>query len=217
MMKKLLYKELTLSANPLSYWFIAFSAMTMIPRYPILVGSFFICLGIFYTYQQVRECDDITYTVMLPVRKQDVVTAKYLFVLFIECIAFILCLFLTIIRMRFLGDAAPYVTNQLMNANAAYLGYIMLVFATFNSIFLAGFFKTAYKIGKPFILFCVVATVIIFMGEILHHIPGLESLNDSSNLNVPQIVILLFGVAMFKLCTWFSYQKAIKDFERIDL
>ena len=216
-MRKLLYKEMRLSANPLSYWFITFSAMTMIPRYPILVGSFFICLGIFYTYQQVRECDDITYTVMLPVRKQDVVTAKYLFVLFIECIAFILCLFLTIIRMRFLGDAAPYVTNQLMNANAAYLGYIMLVFATFNSVFLAGFFKTTYKIGKPFILFCAVATVIIFMGEILHHIPGLESLNDSSNLNVSQIVIFLLGVAMFKLCTWFSYQKAIKDFERIDL
>lgn len=216
-MRKLLYKEMKLSANPLSYWFITFSAMTMIPRYPILVGSFFICLGIFYTYQQVRECDDITYTVMLPVRKQDVVTAKYLFVLFIECIAFILCLFLTIIRMRFLGDAAPYVTNQLMNANAAYLGYIMLVFATFNSVFLAGFFKTTYKIGKPFILFCAVATVIIFMGEILHHIPGLESLNDSSNLNVSQIVIFLLGVAMFKLCTWFSYQKAIKDFERIDL
>ena len=119
--------------------------------------------------------------------------------------------------MRFLGDAAPYVTNQLMNANAAYLGYIMLVFATFNSVFLAGFFKTAYKIGKPFILFCAVATVIIFMGEILHHIPGLESLNDSSNLNVSQIVIFLLGVAMLKLCTWFSYQKAIKDFERIDL
>ena len=216
-MRKLLYKEMKLSANPLSYWFITFSAMTMIPRYPILVGSFFICLGIFYTYQQVRECDDITYTVMLPVRKQDVVTAKYLFVLLIELVAFVLCALLTIIRMKTLGDATPYVTNQLMNANAAYLGYIMLVFATFNSIFLAGFFKTTYKIGKPFILFCLVATVIIFMGEILHHIPGLESLNDSSNLNVPQIVILLFGVAMFKLCTWFSYQKAIKDFERIDL
>ena len=216
-MRKLLYKEMKLSANPLSYWFITFSAMTMIPRYPILVGSFFICLGIFYTYQQVRECDDITYTVMLPVRKQDVVTAKYLFVLFIECIAFILCLFLTIIRMRFLGDSAPYVTNQLMNANAAYLGYIMLVFATFNSVFLAGFFKTTYKIGKPFILFCAVATVIIFMGEILHHIPGLESLNDPANLSIPQVVILLIGIVMFKLCTWFSYQKAIKDFERLDL
>ena len=46
-MKKLLYKEMRLSVNPLSYWFITFSAMTMIPRYPILVGSFFICLGMF--------------------------------------------------------------------------------------------------------------------------------------------------------------------------
>ena len=114
--------------------------MTMIPRYPILVGSFFICLGIFYTYQQVREYDDITYTVMLPVRKKDVVSAKYLFVLFIELMAFVLCALLTIIRMKFLGNAAPYVTNPLMNANAAYLGYLLAVFASFNGIFLAGFF-----------------------------------------------------------------------------
>ena len=118
-MKKLLYKEMKLSANPLSYWFIGFSAMTMIPRYPILVGSFFICLGIFHTYQQIREYDDITYTVMLPVKKQDVVTAKYLFVLLIESMAFILCALLTIVRMKTLGNAAPYVTNQLMNAKCS--------------------------------------------------------------------------------------------------
>lgn len=149
-MKKLFYKEMKLSANPLTYWFIAFSAMTMIPSYPILVGSFFICLGIFHTYQQIREYDDVTYTVMLPVKKRDIVTAKYLFVLFIELTAFILCTLLTIIRMKILGTAVPYATNQLMNANMAYLGYTMIVFAVFNSIFLAGFFKTTYKIGKPF-------------------------------------------------------------------
>ena len=216
-MKKLLYKEMKLSANPLSYWFIAFSGMTMIPRYPILIGSFFICLGIFHTYQQIREYDDITYTVMLPVKKKDAVTAKYLFVLFIECTAFILCALLTVIRMKFLGNVAPYVTNPLMNANVAYLGYVMIVFAAFNGTFLSGFFKTAYKLGKPFILFCVVGTIIILMGEVLHHIPGLESLNDPANLSIPQVVILLIGIVMFKLCTWFSYQKAIKDFERLDL
>ena len=216
-MKKLLYKEMKLSANPLSYWFITFSAMTMIPRYPILVGSFFICLGIFYTYQQVREYDDITYTVMLPVRKKDVVSAKYLFVLFIELMAFVLCALLTIIRMKFLGNAAPYVTNPLMNANAAYLGYLLAVFASFNGIFLAGFFKTAYKIGKPFILFCVVGSIIIFMGEVLHHIPGLENLNDPANLSILQVAILAIGITVFMLCTWFSYKKALKDFEEINL
>ena len=216
-MKKLFYKEMKLSANPLTYLFIAFSAMTMIPSYPILVGSFFICLGIFHTYQQIREYDDVTYTVMLPVKKRDIVTAKYLFVLFIELTAFILCTLLTIIRMKILGTAVPYATNQLMNANMAYLGYTMIVFAVFNSIFLAGFFKTTYKIGKPFFIFCVVSFIIIIMGEILHHIPDLESLNNPSNLSVPQVVIFAIGVVVFMLCTWLSYQKAVKDFEGIDL
>ena len=216
-MKKLFYKEMKLSANPLTYWFIIFSAMTMIPRYPILVGSFFICLGIFHTYQQIREYDDVTYTVMLPVKKRDIVTAKYLFVLFIELTAFILCTLLTIIRMKILGTAVPYATNQLMNANMAYLGYTMIVFAVFNSIFLAGFFKTTYKIGKPFFIFCVVSFIIIIMGEILHHIPDLESLNNPSNLSMPQAVIFAIGVVVFMLCTWLSYQKAVKDFEGIDL
>lgn len=216
-MKKLFYKEMKLSANPLTYWFIAFSAMTMIPSYPILVGSFFICLGIFHTYQQIREYDDVTYTVMLPVKKRDIVTAKYLFVLFIELTAFILCTLLTIIRMKILGTAVPYATNQLMNANMAYLGYTMIVFAVFNSIFLAGFFKTTYKIGKPFFIFCVVSFIIIIMGEILHHIPDLESLNNPSNLSMPQVVIFAISVVVFMLCTWLSYQKAVKDFEGIDL
>lgn len=216
-MKKLFYKEMKLSANPLTYLFIAFSAMTMIPSYPILVGSFFICLGIFHTYQQIREYDDVTYTVMLPVKKRDIVTAKYLFVLFIELTAFILCTLLTIIRMKILGTAVPYATNQLMNANMAYLGYTMIIFAVFNSIFLAGFFKTTYKIGKPFFIFCVVSFIIIIMGEILHHIPELESLNNPSNLSIPQVVIFAIGVVVFMLCTWLSYQKAVKDFEGIDL
>ena len=216
-MKKLFYKEMKLSANPLTYWFIIFSAMTMIPRYPILVGSFFICFGIFHTYQQIREYDDVTYTVMLPVKKRDIVTAKYLFVLFIELTAFILCTLLTIIRMKILGTAVPYATNQLMNANMAYLGYIVIVFAVFNSIFLAGFFKTTYKIGKPFFIFCVVSFIIIIMGEILHHIPDLESLNNPSNLSMPQVVIFAISIVVFMLCTWLSYQKAVKDFESIDL
>lgn len=216
-MKKLFYKEMKLSVNPLTYLFIAFSAMTMIPSYPILVGSFFICLGIFHTYQQIREYDDVTYTVMLPVKKRDIVTAKYLFVLFIELTAFILCTLLTIIRIKILGTAVPYATNQLMNANMAYLGYTMIVFAVFNSIFLAGFFKTTYKIGKPFFIFCVVSFIIIIMGEIIHHIPDLESLNNPSNLSMPQVVIFAIGIVVFMLYTWLSYQKAVKDFEGIDL
>lgn len=119
--------------------------------------------------------------------------------------------------MKVLGTAAPYAANQLMNANAAYLGYAMIVFAAFNSIFLAGFFKTAYKIGKPFLMFCIVNFIIISVGEILHHLPGLESLNDPSNLSIAQLVLFAIGATVFLLCTCLSYQTSRKDFELIDL
>ncbi|HOE78352.1 MAG TPA: ABC-2 transporter permease, partial [Bacilli bacterium] len=46
-MGNLVRKELKLSANVLSYYFIAFGLMTFIPGYPILVGVFLSCLGIF--------------------------------------------------------------------------------------------------------------------------------------------------------------------------
>ncbi len=107
--------------------------------------------------------------------------------------------------------------NLMMNANTAYLGYVMLVFAVFNSIFLAGFFKTVYKIGKPFVLFCIAGFIIIIPGEALHRIPGLESLNAPSNLSIPQVGVFVIGAFLFMLCTLLSYQKSIENFEKIDL
>ncbi|EEP27472.1 hypothetical protein [Shuttleworthella satelles] len=63
----------------------------------------------------------------------------------------------------------------------------------------------------------MVDNIIITIGEILHHIPALKSLNEPSNLSIPQAGIFVIGVIMFMLCTWASYQKAVKDFEEIDL
>ena len=45
-MLKLLAKELKLTASILSYVFIVFALMAFLPGYPILVGTFFCCLGI---------------------------------------------------------------------------------------------------------------------------------------------------------------------------
>ena len=50
-MKNLLIKDFRLSASALTYGFLAASLMTMLPGYPILMGAFFICLGIFHSFQ----------------------------------------------------------------------------------------------------------------------------------------------------------------------
>ena len=96
-MINLIKKEFKLSAHILSYVFIAFGLMTFIPGYPILVGVFFSCLGIFQSFQSYRESNDISYTILLPVSKKDIVKAKFIFVLTIQLT--FLIMFIITIRM----------------------------------------------------------------------------------------------------------------------
>lgn len=216
-MTKLLYKEMKLAANPLSYIFIVFTAMTFFPGYPILCSSFFVSFGIFQTYQQTREYEDIVYTALLPTKKRDVVSAKYLFTVIIQLVSFVLCVVFTILRMTVMKDAVAYTTNQMMNANLLYLGLVLMVFAVFNIVFLGDFFKTAYKIAKPFLKFCTIAFLLILIGEALHHFPRLEYLNNTSGTSLFQNIVLILGIVIYIVGTILSLKKSIKNFEKIDL
>ena len=216
--RKLLGKEIKLAASPLSWLFIAFALMTFIPAYPILVAAFFVCFGVFQSVQSGRENNDILYTVLLPVSKTDAVKAKYRFTVMIQMIAFALSTVLTLLRMIFMTKAGPYLTNPMMNANQAYLAYMLLVFAIFNWIFLCGFFKTAYKFGLPFILFIVTSFVLITVAEILHHTPWLTFLNDTDTLgNYKMWIILAAAFAVYAMVTFISCRVAMKRFERVDM
>ncbi len=217
-MKKLLHKEFRLTASPLSYWFLAFSLMTMIPGYPILVGAFFLCLGLFYTFQSAREQNDVLYTVLLPIRKRDVVRARFAFCITLQMICFALCTALTLLRMTVLSDALPYVQNPMMNANLAYLGDCLMIYGLFNLCFVRSFFSTAYRIGRPFIVFAIAAFVVIALGETLHHLPGLQALNaqDFSGLTL-QCIPLAAGLLFYLIATPLASHFAQARFEALDL
>lgn len=217
-MKALLKKETRLSASILSYLFIVFAVMALIPGYPILCGVFFITLGIFQSFQSAREANDIVYSALLPVAKRDVVKGKYLFSVFIELCGFLIMAALTVIRMTVLSDSAVYRSNALMNANPFFLGMALLIFGLFNSIFLGGFFKTAYKFGKPFVAYIIAAFVTIGIAESLHYFPGLEALNAfGADHIVLQVSLLLGGALLYIILTFASYKKACASFEMIDL
>lgn len=181
-MNKLLKKELRLTAAPITYFFLTFALMTLIPGYPILVGGFFITLGIFYTFQMARESNDILYTALLPCKKQDVVRAKYTFCVLIEL-----------------------------------LGWLLILFALFNSVFLGGFFRTAYGLGKPFILYSIAGFAVICLAEALHHFPGMAAMNSQTEGFGMQLIVLAAGVLLFVGMTALSCRKAQKNFEWIDL
>ncbi len=217
-MNALLRKEMRLSALILTYLFIAFGFMALLPGYPILCGVFFITLGIYQSFQSAREANDIVYTALLPVAKSDVVKGKFQFVIFIELCGFIVITICTLVRMIILFDSQVYRDNVLMNANFFFLGTALILFGLFNVIFVGGFFKTGYKIGKPFILYMIAAFITIGIAETLHHIPGLEALNAFGFDEIfLQIILLLSGIIVFLFMTYLSFRKATIDFEKIDL
>lgn len=217
-MKNLLIKEFKLATPVLTYLFIGFAFMTFIPGYPILCGAFFVCLGIFQGYQINRDSNDILYSVLLPVSKREVVKAKYLAACALQMGALALCIICTLIRMVFMVDSQVYKANLLMAANPVYLAFVLLIFTAFNVIFIGGFFKTAYGIGRPFVVFIVINFVIISIGEVLHHLPGLEWMNalDFSFIGM-QMVVLILGAVVYAAVTMMSCLRACDRFEKIDL
>ena len=217
-MSALLRKEMRLSASILSYLFILFGFMTLLPGYPILVGVFFVTMGIFQSFQSAREANDIVFSVLLPVAKHDVVKGKYLFSIFIEMAGFLLMSVLTLVRMTALSGSAVYHKNALMNANPFFLGMVLLIFGLFNAIFIGGFFRTGYKFAKSFVTYMIVCFLLIGVAEALHHIPGFEAVNafgfDHFGL---QICLLMGGVLLYILLTAVSYKRACACFEKLDL
>lgn len=217
-MNALLKKEMRLSASILSYLFLAFSFMALLPGYPILCGVFFITLGIFQSFQNAREANDIVYSALLPIAKRDVVRGKFLFSALIELSGFLVMAALTLVRMTLLSDSPIYRQNALMNANPFFLGMALLLFGLFNWIFIGGFFKTAYKFAKPFVTYIVSCFFLIGVAEALHHVPGLEALNAFGFDHLAlQLSLLLGGALSYALLTCLSCRAACARFEKIDL
>ena len=192
--------------------------MTLLPGYPILCGVFFITLGIFQSFQNAREANDIVFSALLPVAKHDVVKGKYQFTVLIELCGVFIMTILTILRMTVFSESELYRNNALMNANPFFLGMALLMFGMFNMIFVGGFFKTAYRFSKPFVTYIIVCFLLIGAAEALHHFPGLEALNAFGFEHIGlQLSLMLCGAVMYVLLTVLSYNKACDDFEKIDL
>ena len=217
-MRNIMLKEMKLSASVLAYLFILFGLMFLLPGYPVLCGAFFSTLGLYQSFLYAREANDTVFSALLPIAKKDVVKGKYSFVCMIELCTLLLMTIAVIVRMTVLKDAVVYRNNALMNANLFALGAAFFIFGLFNWIFVGGFFKTAYKLGGPFLVYTIVAFLSIGIFETLHHIPGLEMLNAFGTDEIMlQVSLLVTGIVTWMMMTALSYRKACIHFEKIDL
>lgn len=176
------------------------------------------CLGIFQSFQLARETGDILYTALLPVRKRDVPRAKLLSASFFQLISVLLASVFTVIRLCFMSAMPPYAVNPLMPACPTLIAFMLIVYAEFNYIFVRGFFRTAYRLGAPFVRFIVAAMLTVCIYEALPHLPGLGffAATDAPGI-ARQLVLLAVAAVLYAVVTDASCRSAQHRFEHVDL
>lgn len=216
-MINLLYKEFRLAAHPTSFLFLMFGAMLLIPSYPFYVAFFYPCLAVFFVFIGGRENKDIFYTVSLPLKKSDVVKARCGMIAALQLLQIILSVPFALLR----GIIPGIGENQAgIEANAAFFGLAFVFLAIFNCIFIPKFYATGYKAGMPFILASIGMTVFFVLAEALVWIPSpLSDYLDTSEPSAQpaQLSVLAAGIAIWAAAMFFTYKKAAKNFEKVDL
>lgn len=208
-MKALLYKQLKLTAHPMTFLFLGCGAMLLIPNYPYTVAFFYITLGLFFMYLNGREQRDEKYTALLPVRKKDAVRCGIIFSAGIELMSL-----LSAAAFILVGNAIyPERTNlAAIDANAASLGMGFLAFSVFNLVFFISFYKTGYKVGLSFFkassaVFAVVAADV----ALPFFIPWLDG------RDVKQYFFLAACAVIYALATFSALRISEKNYEKVDL
>ena len=133
-MRNVLRKEVRLGTLTIVYFFVLFGLMFLLPGYPVLCGAFFLTLGLYQNFRYARECNDLVFSVLLPIAKQDVVKGKFAFSCIIEMCCFALMLVSVLVRMTVFSDSPVYRGNALMNANLFALGMALVLFGVFNLV-----------------------------------------------------------------------------------
>ncbi|HWR19089.1 MAG TPA: ABC-2 transporter permease [Clostridia bacterium] len=214
MTSKLLYKELRLSAHPNLYVFTALGALVFVPAYPYGMVFLFGCLAPFITFMYGRETNDIYYTSLLPVKKRDIVKAKCMLIVLAQIAQILISLPFAVLRI----SVFPQGNVAGIEANLAYYGFGLMIYAIFNVIFLPAFFKTAYKAGKAFLLGVIPATLAMIAMEASIYIPGLKWLDSvAPDALLKQLPILLSGIVMYVTMTFIAYHVSAKRFDKVDL
>ena len=217
-MKALLYKELKLALHPTTFIFLGIGAMLMIPSYPYYVAFIYTCLSIFFIFLSARENKDVFFTASLPVRKSDVVKSRVFTVAIVELLQLAIGIPFAIIGMRI--NPNPTGNQAGIEANLAFFGLVLVMYAIFNLIFLPLFYKTAAKVGVPLFYASIAVTIYIVAAElVVQMIPFLKTHFDTTNpaMVIYQLPVLVAGIVIFGLSLWLTFRKSAANFEKVDL
>lgn len=219
-MKNFILKEIQLCLSPINYLFLFFTTMVLIPNYPGYVPFFYICLSVFFIFNNAEINQDILYSMILPIKKSDMVKSRCIILALYEFIALIFTSFLCILRNKYFSlpnDAG-------IELNLAFFGFVLILLSLFHFVFLTSFYKKAEKPGFSFLK----ATILYWFLYLIFEFPiwlknvfptqffvRLDSIKKEDFLI--QLPFLFFGVIFYIIFWFLTYKKSINHFEKVDL
>ena len=214
-MKALLYKQFRLVCHPMTLIFCLFGIMVLIPNYPYTVIFFYVMLGLFFTFLNIREQKDIYYSALLPVPKRDTVKAGCAFVVIIQVLSLVVLIPCSLLA----AHLQPGKDNLVgLDPNLALLTAGFLLYAVFNAVFLPSFYANGYKVGIAFLKAVIPTTLVMMVLEALPHLPGLMWLNDTSGAgNLRQLPLLVVCGILYGVLTLAAYRRGAALYEKVDL
>ncbi len=226
-MKALLYKELRLAMHPICYVFIAlFPFMILIPSYPLGIGFIYIlaCYPIlFLGANKGQQSNDLLYSVLLPVRKKDVVKARIATVILMQA-TFMVLLSALYPLARLVNTAVAQSASKPDELTIPGLGlnsFVLLLAIGIVGYAIADliFFPIYYKKGRSIVM-STLFTILGFVAYIgiftigLPYIPGLEIMNDM-HIGI-QFAILGGAILISFLFHLLVYKISSKRLEKVD-
>ncbi len=215
-MKNLLYKEFRLVIHPLYYLVALTGALLLIPQWIFFVAMMYIFfIAVPNIFSGSKASNDIGFTVMLPVRKGDVVRARVMAVVVLELIQIAVAAVFAVLNIwLYRGE------NFLMDPNVAFFGLTFVMYGLFNMVFFPMFYRTAHKIGVPMLAGCAVIVLFAAAAEMAVLLwPGAAHALDGigGDALIRQLPVLAGGIAFFALLTWLACRVSVTRFEKVDL
>lgn len=214
-MKALLYKQFRLVCHPMTLIFCLFGIMVLIPNYPYTVIFFYVMLGLFFTFLNIREQKDIYYSALLPVPKRDTVKAGCAFVVIIEVLSLVVLIPCSLLTVHL----QPGKDNLVgLDPNLALLAAGFLLYAVFNGVFLPSFYANGYKVGMAFINAVIPTTLAMMVLEALPHFPALTWLDDlNAATQVRLLPALIASVLIYAGGMALTFRASARRYEKVDL
>ena len=223
-MKNLLYKEFKLSIHPLTYFFVGLMAMAALaPSFPSFVPLLY--FGAAYTFlfigmNKTTTTNDLLYTCMLPIKREDVVKARVFSTTFLQLYDMVLVFaFFAVNQFIFRGgksDQELGIISIGLEQGFVLLGVYLICLSIYDLIYMPWF----YKNGKSIIANMLVAVLtIMVVGGILTIVPYIffkDILSIKGGNIVLQLGFLLVSIGIWIGSKVLVIKKSTKNLIKLD-